>query len=45
MQHWYGSRNDGYAFLGRQQGLAHVESSTVSRALEAGRLVSRGGTS
>ncbi len=42
---WYRSGNDGYAFPGRQQGRARVESSTVSWTLKAGRLVSRGGTS
>ncbi|XDV29320.1 hypothetical protein PO909_032457 [Leuciscus waleckii] len=33
------SGDDGYAFLCCQEGGAHVESSTVSRALKAGRLV------
>ncbi len=41
----YRSGDDGYAFPGRQQGRARVESSTVSWTLKAGRLVSRGGTS
>ncbi len=35
-------QNHGYAFPGRWEGRARVETSTVSRALKVGRLVSRG---
>ncbi len=40
---WARTRDDGYAFPGRRECQAHVESSTTSWFFEAGRVVSRGG--